>query len=75
MAGDEPRVGVSGVVGRALEHEVLEEVRQAGVTGCLVGRPDAVPKHMCEHRRSVVGDQNHLHPVGELERVGVEHPG
>jgi hypothetical protein len=62
------------VVGRALEHEVLEEVRQAGLAWRFVGRSHPVPKHVRDHRRSMVGDQDDLHAIRELEHVGVEQP-
>jgi hypothetical protein len=60
---------------RALEHEVLEEVRQAGLTWRLVGRPDLVPEHVRNHRGTLVGDQHDLHAVRQLEHVSIEQSG
>ena len=53
-----------------LEHQVLEEVGDAGDAPRLVGGADPVPDHVGDDRRAVVGDDHHLHAVGELELVG-----
>ena len=57
---------------RAFEHQVFEEVREARFAGRVVGRADAVPDHVDHHRRPVVLQHDHLHPVVEGEAVGGE---
>ena len=54
---------VAGMLRRALEHQMLEEMRDAGLAGGLVGRADLVPDHMGHDRRAVVGDHHDLHAV------------
>ena len=54
------------LVGR-LEHQMLEEVRDAGDAFRLIGRSDLVPDHVRDDGRAVVGDHDHLHAVGERE--------
>ena len=48
---------------RALEHQVLEEVRNARLTRRLVGRPDLVPHHVRDNGCPVVRDHRDLHAV------------
>ncbi len=55
------------MVGRALEHQVLEEMRDAGFSGRLVGAADLVPDHMGDDRRAMVGDNHDFHAVVEQE--------
>ena len=50
-----------------LEHQVLEEVRDARYAGRLVGGPGADIDHVGDDRRAVVGNDDHGHPVGKLE--------
>ena len=57
------------LVGR-LEHQVLEEVGDAGHALGLVGGADLVPDHVRDDGGAVVGDDDHLHAVGELELAG-----
>ena len=57
------------LVGR-LEHQVLEEVGDAGHALGLVGGADLVPDHVGDDGGPVVGDDDHLHAVGELELAG-----
>ena len=56
-----------GVVGRGLEHQMFEEVRDAGFAWRLVGAADLVPHHMGDDRGAVIGDDHHLHAVVEQE--------
>jgi hypothetical protein len=51
----------------ALEHQMFEEVRNAGRSGRLVGGADLVPDHLRHHRSAMVGDDQDLQAVGELE--------
>src|SRR3546814_18435528 len=51
----------------ALEHQVLEEVRQAGLAGLLVGGADAVPHRVVHDRRPAAPHDHHLQAVVEVE--------
>ena len=51
----------------ALEHQVLEEMRDAGFARRLVGGADLVPEHVGDDRRAAVGDDHDLEAVGERE--------
>ena len=51
------------LVGR-LEHQMLEEVGDAGTSALLVGGADPVPDHVGDDGRAVVGDDHDLHAVG-----------
>ena len=62
-----------GDVRRALEHEVLEEVRQAGAAGSLVGGADAVPGDDGDRRRAVVGQEQDAQTVLERHLVMAQH--
>ena len=57
------------LVGR-LEHQVLEEVGDAGDALGLVGGADLVPDHVRDDGRPVIGDDDDLHAVGERELAG-----
>ena len=65
----------------AFEHQVLEEVRETGLARRLVGGADAIPEHMRDDRRAVIGNDDDLEPVGEREvrdvrsGVGTDHAG
>ena len=48
-----------------VEHEVLEEVRDAGAAVALVARADAEPGLEGDDRRGVVGQEQHQEAVGE----------
>jgi len=50
---------------RALEHHVLEHVRDAGQAVELVDRADAVQHQVNHGRRAAVLADQHLHPVGQ----------
>ena len=60
------RKRINVVPGRALEHHVLEEVRQARLPRHLVLRADLVPRLHVDHRRRTIGQQQHGQPVGQL---------
>src|SRR5262249_12500931 len=62
---DETRELAWPVRGRALEHQVLEEVRDAGGAACLVARADPVPHLERDDRISVVFLQEHAQTVFE----------
>ena len=53
------------VVGRALEHQMFEEMRDAGFAGRLVGAADLVPDHVGDDRGAVIRDDDDLHAVVE----------
>ena len=46
---------------RALEHHVLEQVREAGPAGPLVLRPDVIPDLRVDDRRRVILEEDDLH--------------
>ncbi len=52
---------------RALEHQVFEEMRDAGLAGRLVGSADPVPQHVGDDRRAAIRDHHHGQAVGERE--------
>ena len=51
----------------ALEHQVLEEMRDAGGALRLIRRADPIPHHMRHHRGAVILDHHRLHAVAERE--------
>ena len=51
----------------ALEHQVFEEMGDARLALRIVGRAVAVPHHVGDHRRAVIGDDDDGQAVGELE--------
>ena len=52
---------------RALEHQVLEEMRQSRLARRLVGGADFVPDHMRHDGRAAIRDDHNLQSVGERE--------
>ncbi len=69
---DVPHVlGLADVV-RALEHHVLEEVREPGSALGLGAHADVVHHCHADHRRSGVGGQDHPQSVVEPERLDRE---
>ena len=56
---------LAGHVLRALEHHVLEEVREAGPPRLLVLRADVVPLVDVDDRQLAIDVQDHLQAVGE----------
>ena len=59
---------IAGHVLRALEHHVLEEVREAGAARLLVGGPDVIPEVDRDERQPVVLGQDHAQPVRQRRR-------
>ena len=57
---------------RALEHHVLEQVREAGAARLLVLRTDVIPELGVHDRRRVVLEQDHLQPVGQRRHRVIE---
>ena len=57
---------------RALEHQVLEQVREAGAAGHLVGGPDVVPEVHRDDRQPVIGADDHFEPVRKRELLELE---
>jgi hypothetical protein len=53
------------MLGGALEHQVFEEVREAGIPRRLVCGTHLVPDHVGDHRRPVVGDDHQFEAVGK----------
>ena len=63
---DEMRVLAGADVRGALEHHVLEEVREPGAALALVARADVVVDRDGEDRRRVIFRDDHAQPVLEL---------
>ena len=57
--GDRFGEGALGMGLGALEHEMLEEMRDARLARRIVGRAVAIPDHVGDDRRAVVRDHNH----------------
>jgi len=55
------------VLGGALEQQVLEEMREAGLAGRLVGGSDLVPDHVGDDRRAAIRDHHHFETVRQRE--------
>ncbi|MGY4299001.1 hypothetical protein ACVWXN_007096 [Bradyrhizobium sp. i1.4.4] len=58
------------VLGGALEHQMLEEMRESGFARRLVGGAGLVPGHLRHDRRAVIGDHHNLQAVVEREAGG-----
>ena len=58
------------MLGRALEHQMFEEVRQSRFTWRLVGGADLVPDHLRDDGRAVIRDHDDLQAVVEGEAGG-----
>ena len=65
--GDVLRERVAGILLGALEHQMFEEMRQAGFARRLVGGADLVPDHVGDDRRAMIGDHDDFKAVVELE--------
>jgi hypothetical protein len=62
------------MMGRALEHQVLEEVREAGASGLFVARAHVVPHAHGRHRDVAVFVHDDVEPVGKrVSGVGNVH--
>ena len=59
-----------GMLGGALEHQMLEEMRQPRFARRLVGGADLVPDHLRHDGGAVIGDHHHLQAVAEREAGG-----
>ncbi|MNC85960.1 hypothetical protein D3C83_15850 [compost metagenome] len=57
--------------GSALEHHVLEHVRDAGGAVHFVNAADAIPRHHHRHRRASVGLHDDAQTVGKLALCGI----
>ena len=51
----------------ALEHQVFEEMGDARLARRIVGRAVAIPDHMGDDRRAMVGNDDDVEAVGEGE--------
>ena len=56
----------------ALEHQMLEKVRETGFSERIVGGPDLVPNHLCDGRDSMVRHDHDLHAIVEEKGFGAE---
>ena len=65
--GDEFREFPFGMALGALEHQVLEKMGDARLAHGIVGRAVAVPHHMRDHRRAMIGNDDDVEPVVEGE--------
>ncbi len=54
IAGDDPRELARPDVVRALEHEMFEQVGDAGLPERLVRGADLVPEHVAHHRHAMI---------------------
>ena len=70
LRDDPAELAVRQLVGR-LEHQMLEEMRDARLPRRLVGRSDPVPDHVGDHRRTAVLDHHPHQPVVEGEALDV----
>jgi hypothetical protein len=52
---------------RSIEHQMLEEMREAGLAGGLVARADMIPDRYRDDRRLAVGGDDDAQPVGQRE--------
>ena len=68
-AGNHRRVPFGRDVLRALEHQVLEQVRKPGPARLLVLRPDVIPQLHVHDRRRVVFRQHDRQPVGQRREL------
>ena len=63
---DRLRERALGVLVRALEHQMFEEMGDARLSRRIVRRAVAIPHHMRHHRRPMIGDDDDCHSVVEL---------
>ena len=69
---DDPGMFLGGNVRRAFEHQVLEQVREAGAPGPLVFPAHVIPDLQVDDGHLVVFQQNHLQPVSQGMRSVVQ---
>ncbi len=74
-AFDDARMLVGPDVRGAFEHQVLEEMREAGVARLLVFCPDVIPDLQVDHGSGVVFEQNHLQAIGKRVRGEIKFRG
>ena len=65
--GDEFRELALGMEFRAFEHEVFEEVGDAGLAQRIVGRAVAVPDHVGHDRGAMIGNDDDVEAVRKSE--------
>ena len=65
--GHDLREASQGIFGRALEHEMFEEVSKPRLARRLIGRADFVPDHMRDDRRAMIGNHHDLETVRQRE--------
>ena len=74
LVAADPKHGLGKFTGRmlggALEHQMFEEVGEAGFAGRLVGGADLVPDHLGDDRRAAIRDHDDLQAVGKDEPGG-----
>ena len=70
-------VRVAGHVLRALEHHVLEQVREPGAARLLVRRTDVIPEVHRHQRQPVILGQDHVEAVRQRVSAnrGIQTPG
>ena len=71
MSGERLREPAFGILCRALEHQMFEEMRESGLARRLVRGADLVPDHVGDDRRAMIGNDHDLEPVGEREMRNV----
>ena len=69
---DDARMLIGPDVRGAFEHQVLEEMREAGVAGLLVFCADVIPDLQVDHGSGMVFEQNHLQAIGKRVRGEVK---
>ena len=65
--GDEAREFALRMGLRALEHQMLEEMRDPGTAARLIGRADAIPDHVGHDRRAMIRDDDDVEAVRQAE--------
>ena len=65
--GNEFRELALGMALRAFEHQVFEEVGDAGFARRIVGRAVAVPDHVGDDGRAMIGNDHDVEAVGQGE--------
>ena len=57
---------------RALEHQMFEEMRDAGFAARVVSGAGLVPDHLGNRGDAVIGQHDHLQPIPERKALGIE---
>ena len=65
-------VQIAGDVLRALEHHVLEEMREARASSHLIRGTDVIPEVHGHERQPVILGQDHVQPVAQRELVELQ---